>query len=507
MSYQFVTEINKLPEGQPVKFEVSGTSIILIRTLAQVRAFQSKCPHAGAPLEQGAVCEGRLVCPWHKAEFDIRNGQWLEPLALSSLKQYPVLIEENRVMVNPRPMSPARFPQIRGDEEETTVIVGTGAAGSAAAITLQDEGYKGRLILIDKEDDAPYDRTALSKFVPAGKMKIGEVPHILDEAFYHQPGVESVRGEVTQLNSREHLLTLSSGNTIRYDKLLLATGGQPVWPETEGRELGGVHVLRDIHQAEQLLNDVEREQQLVIIGNSFIAMELAAALRNQDINVTVVSRHELPFVPQFGEEMGRHFFELHKQNGVKFVTGEPAALQGNGQVHSVVLKNGRTLPAHVVVFATGVTPSTAFVHDLHREEDGSLTVDEMLTAAPDVWAVGDIASYPAPEGRRRIEHWRVAQQQGHLAALNMMGAQHRFTQVPFFWTTHFGTRFEYLGYAADWDSTKMLGSFDSKRFAVLYGEEGILKAVLSSGEYTQTAALLLKMQRPLSLDAASEMFA
>ncbi len=507
MNYEFVTELNKLPENQPVKFEVAGTALILIRTLSQVRAFQSKCPHAGAPLEQGAVCEGRLICPWHKAEFDIKNGQWLEPLALTNLKQYPVLIEQNRVLVNPRPMSPASFPQIRGDKPQTTVIIGTGAAGSAAAVTLRDAGYSGRLVLVDKEDGAPYDRTALSKFVPAGKMKIGDVPHMLDENFYHQPGVESLREEVTDVNSREHQITFASGRELHFDKLLLATGGQPVWPDIDGNHLTGVHVLRDIHQAQQLLNDVEREQQLVIIGNSFIAMELAAALRNQDIEVTVVSRHALPFVPQFGEEMGRRFLELHKQNGVKFVTGEPAALEGNGQVQSVRLKNGRTLPAHVVVFATGVRPFTDLAHDLHREDDGSLTVDETLNAAPDVWAVGDIASYPAPEGRRRIEHWRVAQQQGHLAAFNMLGEKRRFDQVPFFWTTHFGTRFEYLGYAPDWDSIKMLGSFDSKRFAVLYGEEGKLKAVLSSGEYTQTAALLMKMQQPLSLQAASEMLA
>lgn len=176
-------------------------------------------------------------------------------------------------------------------------------------------------------------------------------------------------------------------------------------------------------------------------------------------------------------------------------------------MQGVRLKNGLTLPAHVVVFATGVRPFTDLAHDLHHEEDGSLTVDETLCAAPGVWAVGDIASYPAPEGRRRIEHWRVAQQQGRLAAKNMLGEHHAFDRVPFFWTTHFGTRFEYLGYAREWDSVKMLGSFEDKRFAVLYGEEGMLKAVLSCGENTATAELLVKMQQPMPLRQASEMLA
>jgi NADPH-dependent 2,4-dienoyl-CoA reductase/sulfur reductase-like enzyme/nitrite reductase/ring-hydroxylating ferredoxin subunit len=507
MNYHYVTDLNSLPENQPVKVDVAGTSMILIRTLAQVRAFQSKCPHAGAPLEQGAVCDGKLVCPWHKANFDITNGEWREPLALKSLKQYPVTLEGNRVLVSPRALSPASHTLIRGERPQTAVILGTGAAGSAAAITLRDAGFNGHLILIDKEDSAPYDRTALSKFVPAGKMKISEVPHILDDAFYNQPGVESLREEVTDLDCAGHQLTLANGRHVAFDKLLLATGGQPVWPEIPGNHLAGVHVLRDIHQAQVLLNEVEQEQQLVVIGNSFIAMELAAALRNQDIDVTVVSRHALPFVPQFGEEIGQRFFNLHQQNGVKFVTGEPVALEGNGHVQGVTLKNGRTLPAHVVVFATGVQPATGLAHDLHHEQDGSLTVDETLSAAPDVWAVGDIASYPAPEGRRRIEHWRVAQQQGRVAALNMLGEHRPFDRVPFFWTMQYGNRFEYLGYTREWDSMKMLGSFDDKRFAVLYGEEGMLKAVLSCGENSATAGLLLKMQKPLSMKTASELLA
>jgi len=507
MTYHYVTELNSLPENQPVKVDVAGTSMILIRTLVQVRAFQSKCPHAGGPLEKGAICDGKLVCPWHKGAFDITNGEWREPLALNNLKQYPVRIEQNRVLVSTRAASPTNSREIRGDRPQTVVILGTGAAGSAAAVTLRDAGFSGHLILIDKEDEAPYDRTALSKFVPSGKMKISEVPHLLDDAFYSQPGVESVNEEVTRLDCEGHQLTLANGRTIQFDKLLLATGGQPVRPQLEGNHLAGVHVLRNIYQAQALLDEVEQEQQLVIIGNSFIAMELAAALRNQDIDVTVLSRHALPFVPQFGEEIGQKFLSLHKQNGVKFVTGEPESLTGSAHVEAVKLKDGRLIPAHVVVFATGVRPGTDLAPELPREEDGSLTVDETLRVAPDVWAVGDIASYPAPEGRRRIEHWRVAQQQGRLAALNMLGEHHTFDRVPFFWTTHFGTRFEYLGYCREWESMKVLGSFDDKRFAVLYGEGGVLKAVLSCGEYTATAGLVLKMQEPVSINAAAAMMA
>ena len=504
MNYLYVARVKDLPESQPQKAEAGESEVVLIRTGETVRAFQSKCPHAGAPLEKGAVCEGHLVCPWHKAVFDISNGAWREPLALASLRQYPVRVEEGKVYVSPKAMSPALRAQIRGEEAQTFVILGTGAAGSAAAITLRDEGFNGKLILIDREREAPYDRTALSKFVPAGKMKISEVPHPLDENFWQQPGVEVIREEVESLDPALRELRLESGETLTFDKLLLATGGAPQRPELPGNRLKGVHLLRSIEQADALLKEVDREQQLVIIGNSFIALELAAALRNQDIDVTVIARHALPFAKQFGEEAARGFRELHEQNGVRFVTGEPQALEGDEHVHSVTLKDGRKIAAQVVVFATGIKPVTGFTHTLIQEEDGSLRTNNQLEAAANIWAAGDIASYPAPEGLRRVEHWRVAQQQGRVAALNMLGKQEVFDRAPFFWTTHYGTRYEYLGHAESWDNYKFIGSFAEKKFIALYGEAGLLKAVLSCGYYTGTAALLLRMQQPITVEEAQE---
>lgn len=504
MNYQYVASMNELPESQPQKAEVGESEVVLIRTGETVRAFQSKCPHAGAPLEKGAVCEGHLVCPWHKAVFDISNGAWREPLALSSLRQYPVRVEEGKVYVSPKAMSPASRPQIRGDGSQTFVILGVGAAGSAAAITLRDEGFSGKLILIDREREAPYDRTALSKFVPSGKMKISEVPHPLDENFWQQPGVEVIREEVDSLDPSLRELRLASGETLAFDKLLLATGGAPQRPALPGNQLKGVHVLRSIGQAERLLREVNSEQRLVIIGNSFIALELASALRNQDIDVTVIARHPQPFEKQFGEEVARGFRQLHEQNGVRFVTGEPQALEGDEHVHSVKLKDGRQVAAEVVVFATGIKPVTGFTHTLAQEEDGSLRTNDRLEASAGIWAVGDIASYPAPEGVRRVEHWRVAQQQGRIAARNMLGKNEVFDRVPFFWTTHYGTRYEYLGHTKNWDNFKFIGSFAEKKFIALYGEAGVLKAVFSCGYYTGTAALLLRMQQPLTLEDAQE---
>lgn len=504
MSYQFVGRINELPESQPQKAEVGESEVVLIRTGETVRAFQSKCPHAGAPLEKGAICEGHLVCPWHKAVFDISNGAWREPLALASLRQYPVRVEAGKVYVSPKAMSPASRPMIKGDGSQTIVILGVGAAGSAAAITLRDEGFSGKLILIDREREAPYDRTALSKFVPSGKMKISEVPHPLDETFWQQPGVEVIREEVETVDPALREVRLASGENVAFDKLLLATGGIPQRPALPGNHLQGVHVLRSIRQADVLLNEVKSEQKLVIIGNSFIGMELASALRNQDIDVTIIARHPLPFEKQFGEAVARGFRELHEQNGVRFITGDPQALQGDKHVHSVKLKDGREIAAEVVVFATGIKPATGFTHTLQCEEDGSLRTNDRLEAAAHIWAVGDIASYPAPEGARRVEHWRVAQQQGRIAARNMLGKNETFNRTPFFWTTHYGTRYEYLGHAGSWDDFRLTGSIAEKKFIALYSEAGTVKAVLSCGYYTGTAALLLRMQQPLTPQEALE---
>ena len=497
MSYQTVVELKALAQRKPTKFTVGDTDMVLVRDGDRVQALQAKCPHAGAPLEQGAVCDDKLICPWHKAVFQLNDGKMCEPLALANLKRYPVRIEQGKVLINPQAMSPASAPATQG-QTPVYVILGSGAAGSAAIWTLRDEGFSGQIVRVERETAAPYDRTTLSKFVPSGKMAIEEVPKLLGQDVL---GPVTLRqGDVAQLNARQQTLLLKDGQQVKFDKLLLATGGVPQTLDIPGSNLGGVHVLRSLNQADALLKQVDETQQLAIIGNSFIGMEVAGALRNRDVDVTVIARHPLPFAKQFGEEIGRHFYDLHRSNGVKFVEGEPEALEGEGSVSAVRLKGGKTVPASLVLCGTGVAPATDFIHDLPLQEDGSLLTDDQLRITENIWVAGDIASYPVAQGVQRIEHYRVAHQQGRIAALNMLGKGIAYDRVPFFWTAHYGTRYEYLGHAEEWDSYRLLGSLQEKRFIAFYCQRGVIAAVCSAGMYTLTAALVHEMQQPLTLE-------
>ena len=503
MNYQFVVALKNLPQRQPVKKKLGETELLLIREGDSVQAFQAKCPHAGAPLEQGAICGDRLICPWHKAAFELSSGKMCEPLALADLKQYPLRIENDNVLVNPKAMSPAS-PMGSGATEPVFVVLGGGAAGSAALWRLRHDGFKGRLVLVEREPEAPYDRTALTKFVPSGKMDIDDVPSLLGSDVLDH--VERIQKRVERVDNQQHRLVFADGNTLQFDKLLIATGAEPVKPELAGADLAGVHVLRNKQHTAALLQAVDQSQQIVIVGNSFIGMELASSLRNRDVDVTVIARNPLPFAKQFGEAVGRYFYELHQANGVKFVEGEAASLQGENHVTSVRLKSGQQIAADVVLFATGVKPATSFIHDLPLVEDGSLQTDEQLRVAENVWLAGDIATYPSAQGPLRIEHFRVAEQQGQTAAMNMMGNVHHYDRVPFFWTAHYGTRYEYLGHATDWDDYQQVGSLEDKVFMAFYGKEGRLAAVFSCGMYTLTAALVEKMQQPMTIKQALELY-
>ena len=503
MSYQNVVQLKSLAQRKPTKFTVGDIDMVLVRNGEQVQALQAKCPHAGAPLEQGAICGDKIVCPWHKAVFQLRDGKMCEPLALANLKRYPVRIEEGKVWVNPQAMSPASAAVAPG-ESPVCVILGSGAAGSAAIWTLRDQGFSGRILLVERESAAPYDRTALSKFVPAGKMAIEDVPKLLKADVLG--AVERIQGEVVQLKTRENTLVLQGGQQVKFDQLLVASGAVPQPLDIPGKELPGVHLLRSLNQADALLKQVDDSQQITIIGNSFIGLEVAGALRNRDVDVTVIARQPLPFVGQFGEEIGRYFYELHRSNGVKFVEGEPAALEGESHVSAVQLKSGKTIATSLVLFGTGVVPATDFIHDLALQEDGSLLVDGQLRVADNIWVAGDSATYLTPRGPQRIEHYRVAHQQGRIAALNMLGKGIMYDRVPFFWTAHYGTRYEYLGHAEEWDDYQLLGSLQEKRFIAFYCRQGIIAAVCSAGMYTLTAALVQAMQQPMTLDQGIALF-
>ena len=494
---QKVATLHMLKQHRPVRVMVGDTAILLLRDGAVVHAFGADCPHAGAPLEQGAVCDGRLVCPWHKASFAIADGALLEPPALDPLTRYPVEVVDGDVRVSDQPL-PAPPPVAAGPADpRTMLIVGAGAAGTAAAAALREFGFTGRVVLLGAEADAPYDRTALSKFVLQGAMPPDEVPPLREPDFWQTRRVERVHGEAVALDRDARQVMLADGRTLAFDALLIATGGIARGLDVPGADLAGVHLLRSLDDARTLLPALEGGARVVIAGASFIGLEAASALRERDVQVRVVANAEIPLERQFGPGIGAMFRQLHEVHGVVFHTPHRiASIEGDTRVRAVLLDDGTRLDADVVLVGFGVHAATAFAASLDLAPDGGIRVDAGMRAAGAVFAAGDVARFPlgAAEGVR-IEHWRVAQQHARIAAANMLGGNARFEQPPFFWTYHYGKRFEYLGHADSFDRVEIDGDLAGGAFLARQYLEGKVVGIVACQRETETAALAHDLER------------
>ncbi|MGF6225277.1 FAD-dependent oxidoreductase [Pseudomonas sp. YL-218 TE3947] len=501
MALHRVARFADVPQDRGLEVRIDKTKIVLLRLGDQLRAYQGKCPHAGAPLAKGALCEGRLICPWHKAAYRLEDGALCEPPSLDSLRRYPLEIRDDEVWVDDQPMPTASTPP--ADDKRTFVIIGAGASGTACAAALREKGFGGRVVLIDREPEAGYDRTVLSKFVIAGEMPPDEVPPLRDENFYQEQRIEQINSDVMGLDAANRTLRLADGQSLSYDAAVIATGGIPKTLSLPGADLPQVFVLRSKSQAQRILTSAKPGQRAVIVGDSFIALESASSLRQYGLDVTVLARHAIPFEAHFGDAVGKAIRALHEANGVVFHTdGEAAQIEGTGKVEAVLLDNGQRLPADLVLVGIGVTPATAPFADLPKEKDQSLKVDGGMRVTDGLWAVGDIATFPLNGQPQRIEHWRLAQQQARIAAANMLGGDERYLDVPYFWTWHFGKNYDYLGHAQAWDEVEFKGDPDHPPFIGLFGKNGVVAAAVACDEERAMAMLAERMKQPLSVDEA-----
>nr|WP_246505167.1 FAD-dependent oxidoreductase [Coralloluteibacterium stylophorae] len=503
--------MDALPEHHGTRVRIGDTEVLLLRRGDAVFAYQADCPHAGAPLEGGAVCAGRLVCPWHKAQFRIEDGGLCEPAALDGLRRYDVEVRDGLVHLDPTPRAAATVHARRGGDARRFAIVGGGTAGTAAAAALREFGFAGRIVIVERERAAPYDRTVLSKFVPAGAMAPDDVPPIREHAWFAAHDIERIEAEVVAVDAAAREIALADGRRIDYDAALLATGATPVNLDLPGAHLSGVHTLRSRDDAAALLRDAAPGRRAVVIGDSFIGMECASALTERGLGVTVVGRHPLPFARQFGEEVAAAIKGLHGAHGVRFLTGaEPVAFEGCGRVERVCLADGGEALADLVVVGIGVRPATALLRGVALAEDGGVPVDAGLCAAPGLYAAGDIARFPLPgHGALRIEHWRLAEQHGRLAARNMLDPERprAYEAVPFFWTQHFGKRYDYLGHARNWDGVEIHGDLAEHRFVALLHRDGAVVAAVGCQRERVTAALVRAMRDRLDLATARHLIA
>lgn len=491
-----VADTSDLRDGEMKEVTAGGTRILLARVGHDFHAVGAACPHYGAPLAGGALCGKRVVCPWHHACFDVTTGALEEPPALDSLPRYDVRVEAGRVYARvPESREDRRPPRMsRRDESDPRrfVILGAGAAGYAAAQTLREDGFGGRVMLVTREDRAPYDRPNLSKDYLQGRAEPGWMPLRPDE-FYREHDIELVcKREVTHVHAPSKTVTFEDGDTLVYDALLVATGGLTRRLNIPGSDLKNICMLRGFSDADSVIETARRSERAVVIGASFIGMEVAASLRERGLDVTVVAPSREPFQSTLGAEVGALFRRAHERRGVKFRLGSIVYnFEGTCGVEAVVLEGGERVKCDMVVVGVGVHPASGFLEGLKLHADGGVVVDAQMRAAEGLYAAGDVARFPCARTGElmRVEHWRTAQQTGRVAAHNMAGREARFDGVPFFWTRQFDVGLLYVGHAPRWDEVVYAGDVAARDFIAFYLKGGRALAAAGSGRDRDMAAL------------------
>ena len=471
--------LDELADGGMLVGHVDDEQVLLLRRGSEVFAVGAQCTHYQGPLAEGLVVGDTVRCPWHHACFDLRTGEALRAPALSPIacwnveqRDGKIAVHEKRKRLSPKPRGKAV------SEPEKIVIIGGGAAGFAAAEMLRRQGYQNSIVMLSSDNALPYDRPNLSKDYLAGTVPFEYVP-LKDESFYLKNRIETRLGRaVRELDVRARQVVLA-GEAIPYDRLLLATGAEPVRLTIPGADQPHVRTLRSLADCQAIIERAKTARRAVVIGASFIGLEVAAALRTRKLEVHVVAPDKRPMERILGPDMGDFIRSLHEEHGVVFhLENKVAAIDKK----TVRLETGGTIEADLVVAGIGVRPRLELAEKASLKLDRGVVIDRYLeTNARGVYAVGDIARWPDPHSGEniRVEHWVVAERQGQTAALNMLGQRTPFADVPFFWSQHYDVPINYVGHAEGWDEIVTEGNVMNKDCVLRFKRNGRVSAVVS----------------------------
>jgi NADPH-dependent 2,4-dienoyl-CoA reductase/sulfur reductase-like enzyme/nitrite reductase/ring-hydroxylating ferredoxin subunit len=470
--------LSTVAEGAMLLGHAHGEAVLLARRGDELFAIGATCTHYGAPLADGLLVDDTVRCPWHHASFSLRTGEALRAPALNPVTCWRVEQRNGSAYVCAKRESEPRGPASPvGGVPRSIVIVGGGAAGNAAAEMLRREGYAGNLTILSADDSLPCDRPNLSKGYLAGSAAEESNP-LRSAEFYRAHDIDVKLGaRVVKIDTSSRDVQLENGNRLGYDALLLATGAEPVRLDVPGADLPHVHYLRTLADSRALVSRAMTSRRAVVIGASFIGLEVASSLRARGIGVHVVGRETCPMEKILGADAGQFIRKLHEDHAVTFHLGTTATRIDE---QGVTLQNGETLRADLVVVGIGVRPAIALAEDAGLAVDRGITVNEYLeTSVPGIFAAGDIARWPDPlTGERiRVEHWVVAERQGQTAARNMLGRRERFDAVPFFWTEQYDFGLAYVGHAERFDKVEIDGNLDSRDCTLAYRHAGRKLAV------------------------------
>ena len=467
--------LDELDGGRIVTGRIGDDEVIVLKNGDDVVAVGAHCTHYHGPLAEGLVVDGTIRCPWHHAAFCLRTGEAVRAPALDAIACYRVERQGARVIVHGKTEPPAR-PRL-GDAPKSIVIVGGGAAGLAAADMLRREGYDGALTMLSADASPPVDRPNLSKDYLAGTAEEDWIP-LRSPDFYRENRIDLVQNAlVASLDVAAKKVALDDGRTFSFDALLLATGAEPIKLDVPGAAPSQLHYLRSFDDSRAIVAKAQHAKRALVIGTSFIGLEVAASLRTRGLAVHVVGPDKVPLERVMGAEVGALVRTVHEEHGVTFHMGTTVAQVDGTHVR---LADGTALEIDLIVLGVGVRPALGLAERAGLAVDRGVVVDAYLqTSKPGIYAAGDIARWPDPHSgeRIRVEHWVVAERQGQVAARNLVGQRVRYDAVPFFWSAHYDFVIHYVGHAEKFDKVDIDGSLAKRDATVTYRAKGRALAV------------------------------
>jgi apoptosis-inducing factor 3 len=500
--------VANLAPGGMIGGHVDDQPVLIARVGDELLAIGGSCTHYGAPLAKGIVVGDTVRCPWHHACFSLRTGEALGAPALFPVKRWKVERSGDQAFVSEASDAGADAGDRSADtaarkiprSPSSVVIVGAGAAGDAAAEMLRRRGYAGSITMVGDDDSPPVDRPNLSKEYLSGDAPEEWIP-LRPPGFYDEQNIRLMSGcKAASIDTHARRVKLEDGTVLDYGALLLATGASPVKLPASVDPNGRALYLRTLADSRKIIAAAEAAKRAVVLGASFIGLEVAASLTKRGVEVHVVAPDEHPLERVLGRELSDLVRATHEKEEVVFHLGRTA---GRIDAVEVVLDDGSKLPADLVVAGIGVRPREELAKEAGLTTDKGIVVDAQLrTSAPDVYAAGDVARYPDPRTGQpiRIEHWMVAQRMGQAAARSILGIEESFELVPFFWSRHFDAAIDYVGHAEKWDEIQIDGDVQKGKCTVKYVEAGRVMAVATVGR--ERASLEAERQMQEELGAA-----
>ena len=485
-------QLDTVPDKGMLLGHAFGEGILVARQGSELFAIGATCTHYGGPMAKGLMVNCTVRCPWHHARFDVRTGEAIGAPALSDTSCWNIEKRGDDFFVTGKmDKKPVHNPK---SSPASVVIIGAGAAGNAAAEMLRREGYDGPVTLISADEFLPYDRPNLSKDYLAGTASEEWIP-LRSADFYREQKIDTLTNtSVTAVDPKAKRVTLSDGRSLAYGALLLATGAEAIRVSIPGADLPHVCYLRTLGDSRRIIEKAKNAKRAVVIGASFIGLEVAASLRERKLEVAVVGKGALPLEKVLGSELGNLIRETHEDHGVKFhLERTPAAIRDQ----HVELDDGTILDCELVVVGIGVRPNVALAENAGIATDNGILVNEFLeTNISGIFAAGDIARWPDPRaGRIRVEHWVVAERQGQTAARNILGARQPFTDPPFFWSNHFDLAIRYVGHGSGDGRALVSGDLKAKDASVIFRHGDKLTAVASIGRDLENLKAELALER------------